>query len=172
LQKARYKAIIKFEPLLIVMRGFSCPKVQQQQNPARIRIHRRQLGSAHRGLQEGLAELGWIKERNVNFAIRVAQGQIDRLPGLDLDSRIWFFTDYYSDAFANIMKSKRTEARYARGGRTLSIVLSLPDSPFMKRIGSSAEPAAMATRGGTFSSVSIFIAIIQRPKSSNQRPGN
>ena len=32
------------------------------------------------GFKEGLAELGWIEERNVNFAIRVAQGQIDRLP--------------------------------------------------------------------------------------------
>jgi putative ABC transport system substrate-binding protein len=31
--------------------------------------------------REGLAELGWIEERNINFAIRVAQGQIDRLPG-------------------------------------------------------------------------------------------
>ena len=33
------------------------------------------------GFKEGLAELGWIEERNVNFAIRVAQGQVDRLPG-------------------------------------------------------------------------------------------
>jgi putative ABC transport system substrate-binding protein len=33
------------------------------------------------GFKEGLAELGWIEERNVNFALRVAQGQIDRLPG-------------------------------------------------------------------------------------------
>jgi putative tryptophan/tyrosine transport system substrate-binding protein len=33
------------------------------------------------GFEEGLAELGWIEERNVNFALRVAQGQIDRLPG-------------------------------------------------------------------------------------------
>jgi putative ABC transport system substrate-binding protein len=33
------------------------------------------------GLKEGLAELGWIEEKNLNLAIRVAQGQIDRLPG-------------------------------------------------------------------------------------------
>jgi putative ABC transport system substrate-binding protein len=33
------------------------------------------------GFKEGLSELGWIEERNVNLAIRVAQGQIDRLPG-------------------------------------------------------------------------------------------
>jgi putative ABC transport system substrate-binding protein len=33
------------------------------------------------GFKEGLAELGWIEERNVNFVIRIAQGQIDRLPG-------------------------------------------------------------------------------------------
>ncbi len=26
-------------------------------------------------------ELGWIAQRNVNFALRVAEGQIDRLPG-------------------------------------------------------------------------------------------
>jgi len=33
------------------------------------------------GFKEGLAELGWIEERNVKFALRVADGQIDRLPG-------------------------------------------------------------------------------------------
>lgn len=33
------------------------------------------------GFKEGLAELGWIEEQNVNFVIRVAQGQIDRLSG-------------------------------------------------------------------------------------------
>jgi len=44
------------------------------------------------GFKEGLAELGWIEEQNVNLVIRVAQGQIDRLPefaseiiGLDVD---------------------------------------------------------------------------------------
>lgn len=33
------------------------------------------------GLKEGLAELGWIEEQNVNFVIRIAKGQIDLLPG-------------------------------------------------------------------------------------------
>jgi hypothetical protein len=33
------------------------------------------------GFKEGLAEFAWIEERNVNFAIRIAQGQINRLPG-------------------------------------------------------------------------------------------
>ena len=33
------------------------------------------------GFKEGLAELGWIEENNLNLVIRVAQGQIDRLPG-------------------------------------------------------------------------------------------
>jgi putative tryptophan/tyrosine transport system substrate-binding protein len=31
------------------------------------------------GFKEGLAELGWIEEQNVNLVIRVAQVQIDRL---------------------------------------------------------------------------------------------
>jgi putative tryptophan/tyrosine transport system substrate-binding protein len=33
------------------------------------------------GFKERLAELGWIEEQNVNFALRIAEGQIDRLPG-------------------------------------------------------------------------------------------
>src|SRR5260370_32917499 len=43
-----------------------------QQKCSEDRRHRRWLSPA---------ELGWIEERNVNFAIRVAQGQVDRLPG-------------------------------------------------------------------------------------------
>jgi hypothetical protein len=33
------------------------------------------------------------------------------------------------------------------------------------------NPPARATCGGTVSCISIFTAIIQRPKASNQRPG-
>ena len=54
-----------------------------KRNPARIGIIVAGA-SPIEGFKEGLAKLGWIEERNVNFAIRVAQGQIDRLPGLAL----------------------------------------------------------------------------------------
>src|ERR1700757_3188389 len=33
------------------------------------------------GFKERLAELGWIEEQNVNFALRVAEGENDRLAG-------------------------------------------------------------------------------------------
>jgi putative ABC transport system substrate-binding protein len=33
------------------------------------------------GFKEGLRELGWIEGRNVSLELRVAQGQLDRLPG-------------------------------------------------------------------------------------------
>jgi putative tryptophan/tyrosine transport system substrate-binding protein len=38
-----------------------------------------------KGFKEGLAELGWIEDLNVNFAIHVAQGEVDRLPGFASD---------------------------------------------------------------------------------------
>jgi hypothetical protein len=42
------------------------------------------------GFKEGLAEFGWTEGSNVNLELRVAQGQLDRLPGfaseiVDLD---------------------------------------------------------------------------------------
>jgi hypothetical protein len=39
--------------------------------------------------------------------------------------------------------------------------------PFMRRMAFPPSPAAMAKCGGTVTSVSIFTAIIQRPKASN-----
>lgn len=50
-------------------------------NVARIGIIVAGSASPIEGFKEGLAELGWIEERNVNFAIRVAQGEVNRLPG-------------------------------------------------------------------------------------------
>lgn len=50
-------------------------------NPSRIGIIVAGSAPPIEGFKEGLAELGWIEDRNVDFAIRVAQGQIDRLPG-------------------------------------------------------------------------------------------
>ena len=52
-----------------------------KRNPPRIGIIVAGSAPPIEGFKEGLAKLGWIEERNVNFAIRVAQGQIDRLPG-------------------------------------------------------------------------------------------
>jgi hypothetical protein len=76
------------------MRGLLRPKSpNSNKNPARIYIIVAAAAPPIEGFKEGLAELSWIEERNVNFAIRVAQGQNDRLPGLDLDGRIWFSTD-------------------------------------------------------------------------------
>jgi putative ABC transport system substrate-binding protein len=61
------------------MRGY--PKsTGSNKNLARIGVIVAGSAPPIEGFKAGLAELGWIEERNVNFAIRVAQGQIDRLP--------------------------------------------------------------------------------------------
>jgi hypothetical protein len=52
------------------------------------------------------------------------------------------------------------------------LVPPLPPPLKLRRMPFLPSPAAMATCGGTVSSVSIFPAIIQRPKAGNQRPGS
>jgi ABC-type uncharacterized transport system substrate-binding protein len=55
--------------------------LNSNKNAARIGIIVAGSAPPLEGFKEGLAELGWIEERNVNFAIPVAQGQTNRLPG-------------------------------------------------------------------------------------------
>src|SRR5215831_2829826 len=54
---------------------------KNSENPAKIGVIVAGSVPPIEGFKEGLAELGWIEEKNVNLVIRVAQGQINRLPG-------------------------------------------------------------------------------------------